>query len=164
MEKLLPFLPGQGSQRGILDRPKLLQHRFQLLLAEGQGKERVGATVDQTRPALGPFVIAQCVEQNDGGRLVEPKLSTERGGNNTPKSKVHKPDLDEMGIATWHEVLPARGKKVARPRKPTLDEMGPGTESKIFQPKDSRQSGPEFGPVARSTGGAPGHRGGWKKK
>jgi excinuclease ABC subunit B len=93
-----------------------------------------------------------------------PKLSTERGGNNTPKSRVHKPDLDEMGIATWHEVLPARGKKVARPRKPTLDEMGPGTESKIFQPKDSRQSGPEFGPVARSTGGAPGHRGGWKKK
>ena len=93
-----------------------------------------------------------------------PKLSAKRGGNNTPSSKVHKPGLDEMGIATWHEVLPDRGKKVARPRKPTLDEMGPGTESKIFQPKDSRQSGPEFGPAARSSGGAPGHRGGWKKR
>ena len=75
-----------------------------------------------------------------------------------------------MGIATWHEVLPARGKKVARPRKPTLDEMGPGTESKIFQPKTSRESGPEFsgratpGPAPRSSGGAPGHRGGWKKR
>ncbi|WP_322514218.1 excinuclease ABC subunit UvrB [Rhodopseudomonas palustris] len=90
-----------------------------------------------------------------------PKLSTERGGNNTPRSKVHKPDLDEMGIAGWHEV-----KKVQRskPRKPTLDEMGPGTESRIFQPTNSRESGPEFGPAPRSSGGAPGHRGGWKKR
>ncbi|UFS74141.1 excinuclease ABC subunit UvrB [Tardiphaga sp. 37S4] len=79
-------------------------------------------------------------------------------------SKVHKPGLDEMGIANWHEVKPARGKEVQRPRKPTLDEMGPGTESKIFQPKNSRESGPEFGPAPRSTGGAPGHRGGWKKR
>jgi excinuclease ABC subunit B len=84
------------------------------------------------------------------------------------KSRVHKPGLDEMGIATWHEVKPDR-KNVARPRKPTLDEMGPGTESKIFQPTNSRESGPEFGgrpagPSARSTGGAPGKRGGWKKK
>jgi excinuclease ABC subunit B len=84
------------------------------------------------------------------------------------KSRVHKPGLDEMGIASWHEVKPDR-KNVARPRKPTLDEMGPGTESKIFQPTNSRESGPEFGgrpvgPSARSTGGAPGKRGGWKKR
>ena len=39
-----------------------------------------------------------------------------------------------------------------------------GGGSKIFQPTDSRQSGPEFGPAPRSTGGAPGHRGGWKKR
>ncbi|MDB5633423.1 MAG: Excinuclease subunit, partial [Tardiphaga sp.] len=93
-----------------------------------------------------------------------PKQSGKRGGNNTPSFKVHKPDLDEMGIAGWHEVKPDRGKKVERPRKPTLDEMGPGTESKIFQPKNSRESGPEFGPAPRSSGGAPGHRGGWKKR
>ena len=93
-----------------------------------------------------------------------PKQSAKRGGNNTPSSKIHKPALDEMGIASWHEVKPDRGKAVARPRKPTLDEMGPGTESKIFQPTDSRQSGHEFGPAARSSGGAPGHRGGWKKR
>ena len=102
-------------------------------------------------------------------------------GASSPNSKIHKPDLDEMGIATWHEVQPARSKS-ARPRKPTLDEMGPGTESvphrptralpvkplgpdsKIFQPTNSRQSGPEFGPAPRSTGGAPGRRGGWKKR
>ena len=49
-----------------------------------------------------------------------------------------------------------------RPRKP--EDVGPGTGSKIFQPTDSRQSGPEFGPSPRSSGGAPGHRGGWKKR
>jgi excinuclease ABC subunit B len=128
-----------------------------------------------------------------------PRGSSRRGGNNTPSSKVHKPGLDEMGIATWHEVKPDRGKR-AGPRKPTLDEMGPGTESKIYQPRsmtesmpsappprsagakrgdasssrssgskiiqptNSRDSGPEFGPAPRSSGGAPGHRGGWKKR
>ncbi len=41
---------------------------------------------------------------------------------------MHKPDLDEMGIALYHEVKPARAGGKA-PRKPTLDEMGPGVES-----------------------------------
>jgi excinuclease ABC subunit B len=77
-------------------------------------------------------------------------------------SKIHKPSLDEMGIATWHEVKPAGARP--KPRKPTLDEMGPGTESRIFQPTNSRESGPEFGPRPRSSGGAPGKRGGWKKR
>ncbi|MGD9839297.1 MAG: excinuclease ABC subunit UvrB [Afipia sp.] len=63
----------------------------------------------------------------------------------------------------------AAAKMKSRARKPTLDEMGPGTESKIFQPTDSRQSGPEFGgrptgSPGRSSGGAPGRRGGWKKR
>ncbi len=98
-----------------------------------------------------------------------PQQSSKRGGNNTPRtsaSKVHKPNLDEMGIATWHEVKPDRAgtKRPTRARKPTLDEMGPGPESRIFQPTNSRQSGPEFGPSPRSTGGAPGKRGGWKKR
>jgi excinuclease ABC subunit B len=77
-------------------------------------------------------------------------------------SKIHKPSLDEMGIATWHEVKPTEGR--SKPRKPTLDEMGPGTESRIYQPTSSREAGPEFGPRPRSTGGAPGKRGGWKKR
>jgi excinuclease ABC subunit B len=75
-------------------------------------------------------------------------------------SRVHKPHLDEMH---GPESLPYRPGR-AGPRKPSLDETGPGTESKIFQPTNSRQSGPEFGPAPRSSGGAPGHRGGWKKR
>lgn len=65
-----------------------------------------------------------------------PKLSSQRGGNNTPKSKA---------------------------RKPSLDEMGPGMESRIYQPKSMTESMPNHLPP-RSTGGAPGRRGGWKKR
>jgi excinuclease ABC subunit B len=81
------------------------------------------------------------------------------------RSKVHKPHLDEMH---GPESLPYRPGRAAR--KPSRDDKGAsggsGTSggSKIFQPTDSRQSGPEFGPAPRSTGGAPGHRGGWKKR
>jgi excinuclease ABC subunit B len=122
-----------------------------------------------------------------------PRMSSKRGGNNTPRagatsspsprgaasspsplggegrgggstsrgaSKVHKPHLDEMH---GPESLPFRPGRSA-PRKPTLDDIEPGKGSKIFQPTDSRQSGPEFGPAPRSSGGAPGHRGGWKKR
>jgi excinuclease ABC subunit B len=70
-------------------------------------------------------------------------------------SKIHKPHLDEMH---GPESLPYRPDG-AKPRKPEL-----AGGSKIFQPTDSRQSGPEFGPAPRSSGGAPGHRGGWKKR
>jgi excinuclease ABC subunit B len=57
----------------------------------------------------------------------------------------------------------------SRARKPTLDEMGPGTESRIYQPKSMREGGQEHsgrsaGPSPRSSGGAPGKRGGWKKR
>src|SRR5262249_52187809 len=74
-----------------------------------------------------------------------------RRGGVAGASKVHKPDLDEMGIALYHEVAPhRRGGRRNAPRKPTLDEMGPGPESKPYR------GGP------RSTMGKPGMRGGWK--
>ncbi|MBR1152207.1 excinuclease ABC subunit UvrB [Bradyrhizobium sp. JYMT SZCCT0428] len=76
-------------------------------------------------------------------------------GGATGTSKVHKPHLDEMH---GPESLPDRPSG-AKPRKPDI-----GGNTKIFQPTDSRQSGPEFGPAPRSSGGAPGHRGGWKKR
>ncbi|SHG35673.1 excinuclease ABC subunit UvrB [Bradyrhizobium erythrophlei] len=120
-----------------------------------------------------------------------PQQSAKRGGNNTPRgssspspggggsravsarggvkslnddsassSRVHKPHLDEMH---GPESLPFRPNR-ASTRKPSRDESTPASGSKIFQPTDSRQFGPEFGPAPRSSGGAPGHRGGWKKR
>ena len=80
--------------------------------------------------------------------------SSSRSGTTSSASKVHKPHLDEMH---GPESLPYRGNR-ALPEKPF------GGDSRIIQPNDSRQSGPEFGPSPRSTGGAPGHRGGWKKR
>ena len=74
-------------------------------------------------------------------------------------SKVHEPHLDEMHGPESRPYRPAR----ALPKKPALDDIRPGG-SKIFQPTDSWQSGAEFGASPRSTGGAPGHRGGWKKR
>jgi excinuclease ABC subunit B len=70
-------------------------------------------------------------------------------------NRPHKPRLDEMGIATYHEMKPARGGKELRsdgPRKPNLDEMSPGVESIPAQP----------GP--RSKMGRPGMRGGFKPR
>jgi excinuclease ABC subunit B len=69
------------------------------------------------------------------------------------RSRVHKPTLDEMGIATYHEVAPHRpgGKG---PRKPHLDELGPGPEAKPYR----------AGTSPRSTMGRPGQRGGWKPR
>jgi excinuclease ABC subunit B len=55
------------------------------------------------------------------------------------------------------ESLPYRANRTL-PSKPF------GSTSKIIQPTNSRESGPEFGPSPRSTGGAPGKRGGWKKR
>jgi excinuclease ABC subunit B len=75
-------------------------------------------------------------------------------------SKVHKTHLDEMH---GPESLPYRPGRTT-PKKSSRDDPATSSGSKIFQPTDSRQSGPEFGPAPRSSGGAPGHRGGWKKR
>ena len=66
------------------------------------------------------------------------------------RSRPHKPELDEMGIALSHErqvYRPGGGGK--KPHKPDLDEMGPGTEAVPYR-----------GP--RSSLGRPGMRGGRK--
>ena len=79
------------------------------------------------------------------------------GERESPRSKVHKPELDEMGIALYHESRPHRPnmKDAAKtPRKPTLDEMGPGPD---------RESKP-YRPGARSTSGRAGMRGGFKPR
>ncbi len=51
---------------------------------------------------------------------------------------------------------PSQSKSSSRAKKPSLDEMGPGMESKPYRPEAS--------PSPRSSGGAPGHRGRWKKR
>ena len=79
----------------------------------------------------------------------------ERTGNAPSRgsSKIHKLHLDEMH---GPDSRPYRRDR-ALPSKPF------GDSSKIIQPANSHDSGSEFGPAPRSSGGAPGKRGGWKK-
>jgi excinuclease ABC subunit B len=98
--------------------------------------------------------------RDEQSSLLEGRGEGRPTGGASASSKIHKPHLDEMH---GPESLPFRPTR-ALPRKPTPDDLTSDTGSKIFQPTDSRQSGPEFGPAPRSTGGAPGHRGGWKKR
>jgi excinuclease ABC subunit B len=114
-------------------------------------KKRGGASSPSPRSSRGRDERSSLLEGRGEGRST--------GGVGAP-SKVHKPHLDEMH---GPESLPYRPGR-APSRTPSPDDTGAGSGSKIFQPTDSRQSGPEFGPAPRSSGGAPGHRGGWKKR
>jgi excinuclease ABC subunit B len=84
-----------------------------------------------------------------------------------------KPTLDEMGPGTESKIYQPKSMTESMPNAPpprsrSAERGGasssPGSGSKIIQPTNSRESGPEFGPAPRSSGGAPGHRGGWKKR
>jgi excinuclease ABC subunit B len=118
----------------------------------GNNTPRAGSSASGGASSPSPLAGSEASEARSRGR----------GGGSTSRgaSKVHKPHLDEMH---GPESLPFRPNR-ATTRRPSPDDTGVGTGSKIFQPTDSRQSGPEFGPAPRSSGGAPGHRGGWKKR
>jgi excinuclease ABC subunit B len=104
----------------------------------------------------------------EGRRVERGGVRGQREGTRGGVTRIHKPTLDEMGIALHHEVAPHRPSSQQRgPRKPTLDEMGPGVESVPAQEAGSAagatgneksRSGP------RSTLGRPGMRGGWKPR
>jgi excinuclease ABC subunit B len=103
---------------------------------------------------------AGSLKKRGGPSSPSPRPSRGEGrstGGPRSESKVHKPHLDEMH---GPESLPYRPNRAHQRKHDDTATAG----SKIFQPTDSRQSGPEFGPAPRSTGGAPGHRGGWKKR
>ncbi|WP_443213060.1 excinuclease ABC subunit UvrB [Rhodovulum sp. PH10] len=115
------------------------------------------------------------------------KARTARGGASSPsprsredgRARPHKPNLDEMGIALWHERGVHRP-DAKRPRKPMLDEMGPGVESIPYghdapsgehgggDRGDGDHGGGDHGggkpSGPRSTMGRPGQRGGFKPK
>jgi excinuclease ABC subunit B len=151
----------RATELAVVDDPTAKQRVVQNKAGAYAGAKKYGASANLPESESRGANKYRGKGRSGSSSSPEDRAKLDQGGEGTG-SRAHKPHLDEMH---GPESLPYRpGRAVARPRKPTLDEMGPGTESKIFQPTDSRQSGPEFGPAPRSSGGAPGHRGGWKKR
>ena len=121
-------------------------HNFEAVLADledaharGRRRSRLRGGRAAARRDQAPAATELAVVDNPTAKIFlhpppcgegRPPKAGRGGGRSDPEQAEgpHKPHLDEMGIATCHEVEPHRpGER--RPRKPTLDEMGPGVES-----------------------------------
>jgi excinuclease ABC subunit B len=160
----------RATEMAVVDDPTAKQRTVQGKAGAYAGQKKYGEAANLPTSAMkkrgGGMRSGSSSPSPGGGRDERSSLSGSRaagarggvkslGTSGPSTSRVHKPHLDEMH---GPESLPFRPSR-ATPPKPDL-----GSGSKIFQPTDSRQSGPEFGPAPRSSGGAPGHRGGWKKR
>ena len=128
----------RATELAVVDDPTAKQRTVQGKAGAYAGAKKYGDAANLPVSAMKKKTVSSALKASGGGS----------------GSKVHKPHLDEMH---GPESLPYRADR-ALPSKPF------GGESRIIQPTDSKQSGPEFGPAPRSSGGAPGHRGGWKKR
>ncbi|MBR0985277.1 excinuclease ABC subunit UvrB [Bradyrhizobium liaoningense] len=128
----------RATELAVVDDPTVKQRAVQGKAGAYAGSKKYGDAANLPVSAMKKKTVGSALKASGGGS----------------GSKVHKPHLDEMH---GPESLPYRENR-ALPAKPF------GGESRIIQPTDSRQSGPEFGPAPKSTGGMPGRRGGWKKR
>jgi len=135
----------RATEMAVVDDPTIKQRGVATKAGTYAGAKKYGEAAN---------LPAAAMKKRGGGKSRERDPLLPSGDEIRGGSKVHKPHLDEMH---GPESLPYREGR-ALPEKPF------GAGSRVIQPTDSRQSGPEFGPSPRSTGGTPGKRGGWKRR
>lgn len=151
----------RATELAVVDDPTAKQRTVQGKAGAYAGAKKYGDAANLPVSAMKKKGVSAALKASGAASSPSPRPSRGGGlGEGRPAagasggSKVHKPHLDEMH---GPESLPYRENR-SPPSKPF------GGDSRIIQPTDSRQSGPEFGPPPKSTGGMPGHRGGWKKR